>query len=171
MAEPTMIYKIAILELLNKSGFPLSNSQISNFFLEGELTDYFSAQQAISDVEEAGLIVSTTNHNNTTYAITEEGHNTLKLFREKLTRPILEDIRKYMAANSMIMREENSYKAKYFRADRGGYVVQLKITDDDIPTVDLTLHVSSKEQAETICNNWKVRFEDVYASIMDILIQ
>ena len=171
MAEPTMIYKITILELLNRSGFPLSNSQISNFFLEGELTDYFTAQQAISDVEDAGFISSATTHNNTTYSLTEEGRHTLQLFREKLTGPILEDIRKYMSANSISMKEENSYKANYFKADRGGYVVQLKITDGETPTVDLSLHVQSKEIAETICNNWKVRCEDVYASVLDILVQ
>ena len=171
MAEPTMIYKIAILELLNKSGFPLSNSQISNFFLEGDLTDYFTAQQSINDVEAAGYISSTTNHNNTTYIITEEGKHTLKMFREKLTPAIVADINKYMKANAMIMKEENSYRANYFKADRGGYVTQLKILDEEVPTLDLSLHVSTKEQAETICNNWRVKCEDVYMSIIDILIQ
>lgn len=171
MAEPTMIYKITILELLNRSGFPLSNSQISDFFLEGELTDYFSAQQAISDVETAGLVVSTTAHNSTTYSLTDEGKHTLSLFREKLTPAIIRDIKKYMNAKAINMKLENSYKATYFKADRGGFVVQLKIIDEDTTTMDLTLHVSSKEQAETLCNNWKVRCEDVYMSIMDILVQ
>ena len=171
MAEPTMIYKIAILELLNKSGFPLSNSQISNFFLEGDLTDYFTAQQSISDVESAGYIVSSLHHNNTTYAITEEGKKALELFREKLTPAIVHDIKKYMNANAMIMKEENSYRANYFKADRGGYIVQCKILDDDMPTMDLTLHVSSKEQAESICNNWRVKCEEVYMNMLDILVQ
>lgn len=171
MAEPTLIYKIAILELLNKSGFPLSNSQISNFFLDGDLTDYFTAQQSISDVEAAGYINSATHHNNTTYSITDEGKKTLELFREKLTPAIIHDIKKYMSANAMIMKEENSYRANYFKADRGGYVVQCKILDEDTPTMDLTLHVSSKEQAESICNNWRVKCEDVYMTILDNLIQ
>lgn len=171
MAEPTMIYKITILELLNKSGFPLTNSQISDFFLEAELTDYFTAQQAISDVESAGLVHSSSSHNNTSYTLTEEGRHTLKLFREKITKALQNDITKYLKANSITMREENSYKANCFKADRGGYVCQLRITDDETPTIDLTLHVGTKEMADTICNNWKARCEDVYASIMDILIQ
>ena len=37
--------------------------------------------------------------------------------------------------------------------------------------LDLSLHASTSEQAETICNNWKVRHEDVYMSLMDTLIQ
>ncbi|MBR5637016.1 MAG: DUF4364 family protein [Pseudobutyrivibrio sp.] len=171
MAEPTMIYKITILELLHRSGFPLSNSQITDFFLEGDLTDYFTAQQAISDDEDAGLIRSITNHNNTTYSITDEGNKTLELFKEKITPALSKDINKYLKANSIAMKEENSYRANYFKADRGGFVVQLKIVENDIPSLDITFHVATKEMAETLCNNWKVRSDEVYASIMDILMQ
>ena len=170
MAEPTMIYKITILELLQRSGFPLSNSQITDFFLEGDLTDYFTAQQAISDDEEAGLIVSTSHHNNTVYTITDEGKKTLERFKEKITVALSKDINKYLKLNSMTMKEENSYRATYFKADRGGYVVQLKITENDVTTIDISFHVGTKEQAETLCNNWKVRADDVYMSIMDNLM-
>ncbi|MCR5195598.1 MAG: DUF4364 family protein [Pseudobutyrivibrio sp.] len=170
MAEPNLIYKITILELLQRSGFSLSNSQITDFFLEGDLTDYFTAQQAISDDEEAGLIVSSTTHNNTTYSITEEGKKTLELFKEKITKPLSKDINKYLKANSITMKEENSYRATYFKADRGGYVVQLRITEDDVPALDVSFHVATKQQAETLCNNWKVRGDDVYMALMDILM-
>ena len=148
MAEPNLIYKITILELLHRSGFPLSNSQITSFFLDGDLTDYFTAQQAIS----------------------EEGQKTLSLFKEKITPALSKDINKYLKANSIAMKEENSYKATFFKADRGGYVVQLRISENDVPTMDLSFHVGSKEQAETLCNNWQVRSDEVYMSIMDILM-
>ncbi|MDC7280101.1 MULTISPECIES: DUF4364 family protein [Pseudobutyrivibrio] len=170
MAEPTMIYKITILELLHRSGFPLSNSQITDFFLEGDLTDYFTAQQAISDDEDAGLIKSVTNHNNTTYSITDEGNKTLELFKEKITPALSKDINKYLKLNSISMKEENSYKATYFKADRGGYVVQLRITENDVPTIDVSFHVGTKELAETLCNNWKVKAQEVYDSLLDILM-
>ena len=170
MAEPNLIYKITILELLHRSGFPLSNSQITDFFLEGDLTDYFTAQQAISDDEEAGLIFSKTNHNNTTYSITDDGVKTLELFKEKISPALSKDINKYLKVNSISMKEEKSYKATYFKADRGGYVVQLRITENDVPTMDLSFHVGSKEQAETLCNNWKVRSDQVYEAVMDILM-
>lgn len=49
MAEPFTIYKLTILYMLSKAGFPLSNTQISNFFLEQEYTDYFRVQEVIGD--------------------------------------------------------------------------------------------------------------------------
>ena len=47
MAEPFTIYKLTILYMLSKAGFPLSNTQISNFFLEQEYTDYFRVQLSL----------------------------------------------------------------------------------------------------------------------------
>ena len=47
MAEPFTIYKLTILYMLDKAGFPLSNTQISNFFLEKEYTDYFRVQELL----------------------------------------------------------------------------------------------------------------------------
>ena len=40
MAEPITIYKLTILNMLDKVDFPLTNTQISNFFLEQDYTDY-----------------------------------------------------------------------------------------------------------------------------------
>ena len=56
MAEPFTIYKLTILNMLDKVDFPLTNTQISNFFLEQDYTDYFRVQQVISDLVDADLI-------------------------------------------------------------------------------------------------------------------
>ena len=56
MAEPFTIYKLTILNMLDKVDFPLTNTQISNFFLEQDYTDYFRVQQVLSDLEDASLI-------------------------------------------------------------------------------------------------------------------
>ncbi len=48
MADPNTIYKMTVLTMLDKVDFPLSNTQIANFFLEYDYTDYFTIQQIIS---------------------------------------------------------------------------------------------------------------------------
>lgn len=47
MAEPITIYKLTILNMLDKVDFPLTNTQISNFFLEQDYTDYFRVPAGI----------------------------------------------------------------------------------------------------------------------------
>ena len=62
MAEPFTIYKLTILYMLNKAGFPLSNTQISNFFLDQEYTDYFRVQEVLGDLVDTELIQARDTH-------------------------------------------------------------------------------------------------------------
>ena len=55
--------------MLDKVDFPLTNTQISNFFLEQDYTDYFRVQQVLSDLEDASLIHAESTHSNTQYTI------------------------------------------------------------------------------------------------------
>ena len=171
MAEPNILYKITVLNLLSKVDFPLSNAQISDFFLNAEYTDYFTIQQAISDLVDTQMIESETIHNNTQYRLTDEGSNTLALFREKMTDAIEADILQYFKDNQLQMKKENSLSADYYKATGGGYLVHCKMSEDHHSIMDFSFHVPSKEQAEAICTNWEVKYEDVYSSLMDILVQ
>ena len=91
MAEPFTIYKLTILNMLDKVDFPLTNTQISDFFLEQEYTDYFRVQQVLNDLTDSGLIRTESTHSNTQYYITAAGKETLGFFRDKITDAIEHD--------------------------------------------------------------------------------
>ena len=171
MAEPNMIYKISVLLLLSKVDFPLSNAQIVQFYLDKEYTDYFTIQQVISDLEEAHLVTVNQSHNNTMYALTDEGMQTLSLMRDKVSSAIEADMVEYLTHHKFEIKNENALTANYDVATGGGYIVHCKFTQNGHTMLDLSLHASTSEQAETICTNKKVRHEDVYMSLMDTLIQ
>ncbi len=170
MAEPNMIYKITVLSLLSKVESSLSNAQLVQFFLDKEYTDYFSIQQVISDLEDAEFIRAENTHNNTLYYLTQEGEHTLQLMRDKLTPAIEEDIINYLGDINLAIKIDNALTADYDKAVGGGYIVHCKFIQNKQVMLDLTLHADSLAQAETICNNWKARHEDVYMSLMDTLI-
>ena len=48
--DTLMLYKLMVLYMLNKVDFPLTNSQISEFILDREYTNYFHLQQALSEL-------------------------------------------------------------------------------------------------------------------------
>ena len=70
----------------------MTNTQISNFFLEQDYTDYFRVQQVISDLVDAELIRAESTHSNTQYYITAAGRETLGFFKDKITDAIEHDI-------------------------------------------------------------------------------
>lgn len=171
MAEPFTIYKLTILNMLDKVDFPLSNTQLTNFFLEQEYTDYFRVQQVISDLLDAELIRTESTHNNTHYYITAAGKETLNLLKDKISDAIELDINNYFAQNKLELRNDNSIIADYYRTPNRAFAVRCQYRQKDTNLIDLTLSVQTKEQAEAICNNWKKQNEDVYMYLMDILMK
>ena len=171
MAEPFTIYKLTILSMLDKVDFPLSNTQLTNFFLEQDYTDYFRVQQVISDLSDAELVRAEPTHNNTNYYITAAGKETLNLLRDKIPAAIETDIMNYFYNNHLELRDDNSIIADYYRTPNRDFAVRCQYRQKDINLIDLTLSVQTREQAEAICNNWKKQNEDVYAYLMDILMK
>lgn len=171
MAEPFTIYKLTILYMLDKAGFPLSNTQISNFFLEQEYTDYFRVQEVIGNLVDADLIHSESTHSNTQYTLTSAGKETLNFFSDKITEAICVDIHNFFEKNQMELRQETSVIADYYKTTAQNYAVRCQVRSDTHTIIDLTLTVKTKEQAEAICNNWKKQNQDVYAYLMDQLLK
>ena len=171
MAEPFTIYKLTILYMLDKAGFPLSNTQISNFFLEQEYTDYFRVQEVIGDLVNADLINFESTHSNTQYTLTAAGRETLGFFKDKITDGIENDVKSFFERNKLEFRQENFILADYYKTTNQNYDVRCQVRSDSTTVLDLTLAVTTKEQAEAICNNWKNSHEDVYAYLMDILLK
>ena len=171
MAEPFTIYKLTILYMLDKAGFPLTNTQISNFFLEQEYTDYFRVQEVIGDLVNADLINFESTHSNTQYTLTAAGRETLGFFKDKITDGIENDVKHFFEKNKLEFRQENFILADYYKTTNQNYDVRCQVRSDSTTVLDLTLAVTTKEQAEAICNNWKNSNEDVYAYLMDILLK
>ena len=71
--------------MLQNTEKTLTNSQISEFILDREYTNYFHLQQAISELVEAELITMDTRSNVSHYRITEDGIKTLSFFQKDLS--------------------------------------------------------------------------------------
>ncbi len=170
MAEPFTIYKLTILYMLDKAGFPLSNTQISNFFLEHDYTDYFRVQEVIGNLVDSDLILSEATHSNTQYTLTSAGKETLGFFKDKITDAITQDVLEFFKANQMKLRQETSVIADYYKTTAQNYAVRCQFRADNKSLMDLTLSVTTKEQAEAICNNWKKQHEAVYMEIIEQLL-
>lgn len=171
MAEPDLIYKITILNLLSKSDIPMTGPQISSFLVDGGYTDYFTGQDQLAALEERGLIIEKDSEGAPTYELTATGAETLYLLHDRITPAIEEDTRKFFEEQKLSMKQNHTITAAYDGVPGGGYLVHLKLSQEGHPLIDLSLQVMSREQAEVMCMNFRVRYEDVYASLMDTLVQ
>ncbi|ROR28672.1 uncharacterized protein DUF4364 [Mobilisporobacter senegalensis] len=164
------LYKLIILYILDKVNFPLTNAQISNFILEKEYTNYFTIQQAISELNDAELIRTETIRNSTYYRINQAGEETLEFFGNKVSDAIKSDIDEYLSKNEYELRDEVSTIADYYEEKKDEYIVRCQVKENGSPIIDLSISVPSEQEAVSICNNWKSKSQEVYAYIMKTLM-
>ena len=102
LTEPMTLYKLMNLYMLKQVNFPLTNAQLTNFFTEHEYTTYFTLQQALNELEDAGLVRKEASHNSTRYDITKEGEETLNFFGKNISSAIIEDMDQYLRKTSSV---------------------------------------------------------------------
>ena len=54
--DATTLYKLMVLYMLDKVNFPLSNSQIADFMLDRQYTNYFTLQEVLSSLASDGFV-------------------------------------------------------------------------------------------------------------------
>ena len=133
LSEPMTLYKLMNLYMLKQVNFPLTNAQLSGFFLDREYTTYFTLQQALNELLEAGLIKMQTLHNSTRYEITREGEETLEFFGKKISPAIVEDMDEYLKENRFRMRNEVGLVSDFYKSTNQDYIVHCEMCIRDRP--------------------------------------
>lgn len=170
LSEPITLYKLMCLYMLRQVNFPLTNAQLTNFFLDKEYTTYFTLQQALNELLEAGLIRGESLHNSTRYEITKDGEDTLGFFCKKISPAIIEDIDQYLKENRFRLRNEASTIADYYKSTGPDYIVHCEVREGKESLIELNLAVPDKEQAESMCSQWKTKNQEIYAYVMKALM-
>ena len=168
LSEPMTLYKLMNLYMLKQVNFPLTNAQLSNFFLDREYTTYFTLQQALNELLEAGLIKMEMLHNSTRYEITREGEETLEFFGKKISPAIVEDMDEYLKENRF--RNEVGLVSDFYKSTNQDYIVHCEVREGKNVLVNIDVSVPDKEQAEIMCSHWKDRSQEIYAYIMKSLM-
>lgn len=170
ISESITTYKLLILYMINVIDYPLSNAQISDFILGRGYTDYFNVQQAISDLLDTNMIMSTKVQNSTRYTLTEDGIQTIDILANQIPSAIREDARIYLKEHNFSIRETNSIYVNYEILDNDECLVHLKVDENHIPLIELNMSIASEDAAKKMCDNWKECSQDIYSYILTTLI-
>ena len=170
LAEPMALYKLMNLYMLHQVNFPLTNAQLSNFFLDREYTTYFTLQQALNELLDAGLVKKETMRNSSRYEITKEGEETLEFFGKNISPAIVSDMDEYLKQNRFRMRNEVGLISDFYKSTNQDYIVHCEVREGKAVLVNLDISVPDKEQAEIMCNHWKDRSQEIYAYVMKSLM-
>ena len=163
MTSPITVYKLIVLYMLDRTGDAIAKTTISDFLLDQSVTNnYLSVQQAISQMEESGLITSDTMGSRTMIRITKEGQETLRFFENELNPEIRRQCAEFLRRNGMEIRDEAKTSAKYYKKVTGDYEVDLTVNERDTTLCALRLDVPDESIAKTVTQNWLEENEDIY---------
>ena len=163
IAEPMTLYKLMTLYMLNHVNFPLTNSQLSDFFVSHEYTVYTTLQQALSELCDSGLARSKSTRNITQYEITDEGMQALSFFVKDISAEIVNDMDTYIKENKFRLRSEVNTSADYTKINDNDYLVQCKVIEGSSCLMDLSLTVQDEKMADDMGLRWKECSQAIYS--------
>lgn len=170
LSEPMTLYKLMILYMLKQVNFPLTNAQLTEFFLQHEYVNYFTLQQALNELQESGLIRAESTHNSTRYEITREGEDTIDFFGKNISPAIVDDISQYLKENRFRLRNEVGNVADYYKSTNQDYIVHCEVREGKSTLIELNLSVPDRDQAELMCSHWKEHSQEIYLFAMKKLM-
>jgi DNA-binding PadR family transcriptional regulator len=163
--------KLLLLYLIDKMDIPLSNGQISQFALEEDYMDYFVLQQNLTEMTDSGFLDKFQDNNTTRYTILDKGIETLEYFEKRIPLEIRGKINKYVIDNRKTIKKDYEITSNYFYDHTNNeFIVKCGVYEDETMLMELNISVVSKEQAKTICANWKENVKTLYADILAALI-
>lgn len=169
-ADPSTLYKLIILFILNHSEFPLSNSQLCEFLLDKGYTTYFAVQAAISDLVDAQFISVSQKNNNSYYELTPSGEETLDAFSSYISEGIKSDVQSYLEDKRYELRQSNEITASYLPKKNQEFEVELSLKDKKDILLNIHLNVPTELQAELICDHWHKQSAEIYDYLLNTLL-
>ncbi len=165
------LYKLMTMYTLSRVDFALTNSQITNVFLDLGYTNYFNVQYALGDLVESGLVHEEAYPDYRYYALTESGQESIEVLRTTLAASIRTDIDDYLKKMRLEFREAVSSRSEYYRTTDGDWAVRCRVMEHTTALIDLTLTVPNETQAKVVSKEWKDKSQEIYALIMRKLTQ
>ena len=172
MAEPFTTYKLIVLYMAKHSKETLTNSQISEFILDRDYTDYFQLQKVLSELVETELLRKRTISNSSYYEITEEGKKTLSYFEKELSGEIKNEVKDYLQTHGGQVQERILTPADYYTTPQGNYAVRCQIIEKDTTTMHGSEHWQHRagKPHRRCATAGLTKSQDIYGMLMGELI-
>lgn len=143
----------------------VKSSDLFDFILFHGYMDYFSMQNYIAELEQAGLMLEVSEDSTVYYTLLPEGDSVVKMFYSRIPHSIREDIRNY--AKNLFLNESPlvSCDADIRQTGDDRYEVRCHVRDYARPLLDYVQTATSLEEANQIRNKWLKKGLSVYWNI------
>lgn len=160
--------RLLLLLIFEKLG-RLSDMQLLQFLFDNDLMNYFDMMFTLADLCDQGLAVRSERFDQTFYQLTDAGHETLAMFGNRLPASQREMIESLIPAWQTRIEREQVYMSDYRQTKRGEYELHLRVMEQDMEMMHVTLSLPSEDVAKTMKENWPEKAQQLYAGLFESL--
>lgn len=161
--------KLIILYVLQKIKTALTREQIALIIIENLQIGYFDIQLYIDDLIKDDFLSTLEYDGKSVLSLSPMGKETLTVFHDKIPTYITEMIDLYLKENRAKIFKEVKITANYQKLGETDYLVELKLQENNMVLMEISLNAPTLKLALDICNRWKENTQELYASVLNLL--
>lgn len=162
-------HKLILLYIIDKVDFKITNTEITQFVLESDFMNYFFVQQYLGEMTNAKLIDIKIEDGHEYYEMTALGRESLNFFMNRIPSSLIEEVNDRYQLKKEEKIKEKQLIGNYYQKNDFEFIVNLKVVENELTLINLSLNVTSKEQAKLICKNWKLNTEFICKEVFRLL--
>ena len=150
---------------------PCTELQLLQFLFEYDLMNYFEMMFALNDLCDRGQAARTKKGAGYLYAVTAAGAEALALFGNRVPASVYALLEKNGRAWKQRFRREAQNLSEITQTDRGEYELKLRVVEQDMDMMTLTVTLPSREMAQQLSDEWPGKASSIYAEIFRMLTE
>jgi len=161
--------KLLLLYILDKIGYPISNTSLTEIVLENNFLNYFQLQQYLGELVNSGFIDISKQGKRQMYSLHTKGKNVLGYFENRISDAKKETLNLYFAKRTDLFKEDMHISCDYNPQSETDHTVICRIIQDNNVKIEIKINTGNEDTARKICSKWNAQAHKIYTKIMDIL--
>ena len=161
--------KLIILYVLKKIKTSLTREQVALVIIENLQISYFDIQLYVDDLIKDEFLSTLEYDGKSVLSLRPMGKETLKVFHDKIPVYIMDMIDLYLKENRDKIFKEVKVTANYQKKGESDYIVELKLHENNVVLMEISLSAPTLKLALDICNRWKENTQELYTSVLKVL--
>ena len=158
--------KILILFVLRRLTEPVTFEILSQLTLCDEGISYFDFAECVTELVETAHI----NSDGHTYVITEKGITNSEITENSIPFSVRLKAEKNASDARVTLSRKSLISASHAIRRKGGYMVDLAMSDGDIDIIAMRLYAASETQAQSLENGFTKNAEAIYNKMLGIIL-
>ena len=161
--------RILICFLLDHVGRSVSEETLAGVLQDSGFANYFEIKDAIQDLTDNGNLVPISVDGSQHITLTEQGRRAINFVEEDLPKTVRENAVRTLLR---VLTKERNARDNQVRIleDGDGFTVSFTMADQDTKLMELSVYTTTREEAETLKNNFTEDPARVYSAILAALM-